>query len=69
MTVVAPGPLGFLTAWPEGVTQPFVATLNAPLGGIIGRGAIVPAGTGGAMSVFVTNPTDLVIDINGYFGP
>jgi uncharacterized repeat protein (TIGR01451 family) len=69
MTVVAPGPLGYLTAWPEGVTQPFVATLNAPQGGIIGHAAIVPAGTGGAISVFVTNPTDLVIDINGYFGP
>jgi hypothetical protein len=29
----------------------------------------VPAGTGGAINVFATNTTDLVIDINGYFAP
>jgi hypothetical protein len=29
----------------------------------------VPAGTGGAIDLFVTNATDMVIDINGYFAP
>ena len=29
--------------------------------------AIVPAGTNGAISIFVTNDTDVIIDINGYF--
>jgi len=29
----------------------------------------VPAGTGGAISVFASNATDLLIDINGYFAP
>jgi hypothetical protein len=33
----------------------------------VANAAIVPAGTGGAVSVFVTNNTDVVIDINGYF--
>ena len=28
-TVVPPGPLGFLTLWPQGATQPLVSTLNA----------------------------------------
>ena len=31
--------------------------------------AIVGAGTAGSIDVFVTNSTDLVIDINGYFAP
>ena len=31
--------------------------------------AIVPAGTGGDITVFASNDTDLVIDINGYFAP
>jgi hypothetical protein len=31
--------------------------------------AIVPAGTGGAVSAFATNPTELVLDITGYFAP
>ena len=29
--------------------------------------AIVPAGTGGAISAFATNDTDVILDINGYF--
>ena len=29
--------------------------------------AIVPAGTGGAINLYATNNTDMVIDINGYF--
>src|SRR5208337_1669053 len=69
MTVVAPGPLGYLTTWPAGQPFPVVATLNALNGGVVGNQALVPAGTNGAISVYVTNNTDLVIDINGYFGP
>lgn len=69
MTVVAPGPLGFLSTWPAGQPQPVVATLNALSGGVIGNQAIVPAGSAGAIAVFASNNTDLVIDINGYFAP
>jgi Beta-propeller repeat len=67
MTVVAPGPLGYLTTWPAGQSIPTVATLNALDGGVVGNEAIVPGGTSGAISVFASNDTDLVIDINGYF--
>jgi hypothetical protein len=34
---------------------------------VVANAAIVPAGTGGAVSVFVSNPTDVILDINGYF--
>ena len=68
-TAVPQGPLGFLTTWPTGQTQPFVSTLNAPTGAITANAAIVPAGTNGDISVFVTHPSDLVIDVNGYFAP
>jgi len=60
-------PLGYLTVWPEGETQPFVSTLNAPTGTVVANAAIVPAGTGGGISAFAFNNTDLAIDINGYF--
>ncbi len=71
MTVVAPGPLGYLTTWAAGQPLPVVATLNALNGGVIGNQAIVSAGTadGGPISVYVTDKTDLVIDITGYFAP
>ncbi len=68
-TAVPHGPLGFLTTWPAGLTQPFVSTLNAPTGANTANAAIVPAGTNGDISVFVTHPADLVIDVNGYFAP
>jgi hypothetical protein len=69
MTAVPPGVLGFLTTWPAGSPRPNVATLNAPPGVVTANAAIVPAGVGGAISVFATQSTDLVIDINGYFAP
>jgi len=61
------GPLGYLTAWPTGQPQPTVASLNAVTGTVTANAVIVPAGEGGQISVFATNNTDLVIDIDGYF--
>jgi uncharacterized repeat protein (TIGR01451 family) len=69
MTVVPSGILGFLTTWPTGSQQPLASTLNALTGAITSNLAIVPAGTGGAISVYVTDRTDLVLDITGYFAP
>jgi len=62
-------PLGYLTVWPQGQNQPTVSTLNNPTATAVANGAIVPAGSGGGMSVFASNDTDLVVDINGYFAP
>jgi hypothetical protein len=64
-----PGGLAYLTAFPTGAQQPIVSTLNAATGGVVASASIVPAGTGGNISVYAHDPTDLVIDINGYFGP
>jgi hypothetical protein len=68
-TAIPQGPLGFLTTWPAGQTQPLVSTLNAVTGAVTANAAIVPAGTNGDISVFVSHPADLVIDVNGYFAP
>ena len=68
-TAVPDGPLSYLTVWPTGQMQPLVSTLNAPTGTITANAAIVPAGSGGAFSLYVTNKADMVIDINGYFAP
>jgi hypothetical protein len=69
VTVVPHGALGFLTVWPAGQTQPLASTLNSTDGRIKANAAIIPAGTGGAVSVYATNATDLVLDIDGYFVP
>ncbi len=67
VTVVPQGPLGYLTTWPTGQTQPVVSTLNSQDGSIKANAAIVPAGTNGSISVFATNPTQLILDVDGYF--
>ena len=69
MTVVPDGLLSYLTIWPAGSAQPNVSTLNSFDGSVVANAAIVPAGTNGAIDVFVTNPTQVIIDINGYFAP
>ena len=68
-TVVPSGPLGYLTLWPAERPQPLVSTLNAPAGGVVANAAIVPAGSGGSISAFMSNESHLVLDVNGYFGP
>jgi len=68
-TTVPAGFLGYFTAWPAGQTQPLASTLNAPTGTVVANAAIVQAGTNGDVSVFASNNSDLIIDINGYFAP
>jgi hypothetical protein len=46
-----------------------VSTLNSYDGRVVANAAIVPAGTNGAISIYVTDPTDVLFDINGYFAP
>jgi hypothetical protein len=69
LTVVPRGPLGYVTTWPTGATMPNASTLNAGTGQVTANAAIVPAGAGGSIDVFASNPTDLVVDVNGYFAP
>ncbi|HSY13546.1 MAG TPA: choice-of-anchor tandem repeat GloVer-containing protein [Verrucomicrobiae bacterium] len=60
--------LGYLEIWPTGQQpQNPVSTLNNPTGTNVANAAIVPAGTGGSITAFPSDDTNLAIDINGYF--
>ena len=69
---VVPNPkgqkLGYLTVWPSDQMQPTVSTLNNPTATGVANAAIVPAAPDGDIDVYAFNSTDLIIDINGYFG-
>jgi uncharacterized repeat protein (TIGR02543 family) len=67
VTVVPHGPLGYLTIWPTGEIQPVVSTMNSVDGRVKANAAIVPAGASGAVSVYVTQTSDVILDIDGYF--
>jgi hypothetical protein len=69
VTVVPHGELGYITVWPTGQNRPVASTLNSLDGEVKANAAIVPAGTGGAIGVFATDDTDVILDINGYFVP
>jgi hypothetical protein len=57
----------WLTAWDTGDPQPNASTLNDKAGLITSNSAVVPAGTGGSINVFVTDATNVIVDINGYY--
>jgi hypothetical protein len=67
-TVVPVGPLGFLTLWPDGQSQPLASTLNASDGAITSNMAIVPT-SNGSIDAFASQATHLILDISGYFAP
>lgn len=67
-TAVPHGSLSYITAWPQGTAQPLASVLNAPTGTVVANAAIIPAGSpNGGVSVFASNDTDVIVDIDGYF--
>ncbi|MBV9406391.1 MAG: Ig-like domain repeat protein, partial [Acidobacteriaceae bacterium] len=73
VTAVPPGsqPLWYLTVFPTGTATPndsTPSTLNSVSGQVVANAAIVPAGTGGSVSVYASGTsTDVILDVNGYF--
>jgi hypothetical protein len=66
ITVVPVSGLQYLTLWPTGQPQPLASTLNAPNQQMVANAAIIPAGAGGEVSVYASDETNLIIDIDGY---
>jgi hypothetical protein len=68
ITVVPPGPLGYVTAFPTGVSSPVAAiAVESPQGYLVSNTGIIPGGTNGSVDLYASNPTDIIIDINGYY--
>lgn len=66
ITVVPDNELGYLAVWPAGQSKPTVSTLNSE-GRVKANAAIVAAGTNGGIEIYVSDPTQVVVDISGYF--
>ena len=49
--------------------MPLASTLNSPVGEVVANAALVPAGTNGNISIYASDDTDVLFDINGYFAP
>ncbi len=70
-----PNPSGssllYLSVLPAPATTPSgppaSSTLNDPSGTIVANAAIVPSGVNGAVTVYVSSTSDVILDIDGYF--
>jgi Chaperone of endosialidase len=70
-TVTGPGQTipGFLVAWPTGGVVPLASTLNWDhVPAQVANAAIVPTNASVSISVNVSAPTHVILDINGYYG-
>ena len=68
VTVVPSEPLDNVVVWPSNSPKPAsVITLGSPSKSFVADAAIVGS-TNGAVSVYASNRTDVVLDTNGYFG-
>lgn len=62
-------PVAFVTAYPTGVPQPNISTMNSLFGYAVANSAIVPASTNGSIDLFAFDATNVIMDVNGYFAP
>lgn len=58
---------GHLRLWPTGGAMPNVSSVNYQANVVIANAAIVPTGTGGAINIYSGAPSNVIVDINGYF--
>jgi hypothetical protein len=63
----AGSPVQYIELWPDLGTFPTVSTMNDLQGQMVNNAAVVALGSDGAFDVLVTDPTNLFIDMNGYY--
>jgi hypothetical protein len=67
VTVTGARGRGFVTAYPCGTERPQTSNVNFAPGDVVANAAVVPVGSGGAVCLFSSSATNLVVDLNGTF--
>lgn len=67
MTVTNSTKSGYITAYPDGEAEPGTSNLNFGGGQTLANFAVVPVGANGEIDLAGTSPTDLIVDVVGYF--
>jgi hypothetical protein len=60
---------GYVTVFPTGATKPGTSNLNYTAGSALPNLVEVALGTSGDVSLYSSNQTDLVVDVEGYTAP
>ncbi len=69
VTAVDPVASGFVTVYPCGFPQPLASNLNFAPGQTVPNAVLATIGNAGKVCIFTSQPTHLVVDVNGSFPP
>jgi LPXTG-site transpeptidase (sortase) family protein len=70
VTATDTGGPGFVTVYPSGAPRPPTSVLNAEAAGqTLANLTTVPVGNDGSVGIFASMPTDIVVDVFGYYAP
>ncbi len=67
ITAADAGGAGFITVYPCGSARPTASSVNYSAGSTVANSVIAKIGQAGAVCLFTSKPTDLVVDVDGYF--
>jgi hypothetical protein len=67
VTVVNPAAAGYVTIYPQGVTEPNASNVNYRAGQTTTNRVIVPLSSSGQITAASSESTDVVVDISGYY--
>ncbi|MEO7754312.1 MAG: CHAP domain-containing protein, partial [Terracoccus sp.] len=67
VTAVTPGASGFLSLYPTGTDRPVVSSLNYQKGSTIANQVVAKVGDTGAVDIYASQTTHLVVDVSGYY--
>ena len=67
VTVVNPEAAGFVTVWPCSAARPNASNLNFTVGKVVANNVVAPIGDQGSVCFYSSVPTDVIVDISGYF--
>jgi uncharacterized delta-60 repeat protein len=65
ITAINAADAGFVTVWPCSEARPNASTLNVSAGGTIANAAVTKLSTTGAICIYTSTTTDLVVDVTG----
>ena len=60
---------GYVSVYPAGHAAPDTSTLNLRVGADVSNSTIIPVGDGGAVDVYTSVTTQIIVDISGSFTP
>lgn len=66
ITAVRPASAGYVTVYPCGMPLPTASNVNYQAGQVVANAALVGVGIGGAVCVYTSATSDIIVDVSGF---